>query len=187
MNKQTRKDMLQVGIEAVTRTGLHHQRSLYSSIEAQSSHIVFFSEWYLIIESILRWHDVYDALAYSDAIFDEMKLMVNSSPLTKGKYDYSKERKRVYVIFIKKYQNFTSLDFAWTNRQEKICFNLESNPWPGIIYMTSARTIELSSIVLTHRFLLWMIFNHRKYFYVDTTWTTYLDIATLFLTNWRWC
>ena len=54
----------------------------------------------LIIESILRRHDVYDALGYSEAISNQVKMMVNSSPLIEGKYDYSKERKGVYVIFI---------------------------------------------------------------------------------------
>ena len=60
----------------------------------------FFSEWYLIIESILRRHDVYDALGYSETISNQVKMTVNSSPLTEGKYDYLKERKGVYVIFI---------------------------------------------------------------------------------------
>ena len=74
----------------------------------------FFSEWYLIIESILRRHDVYDALGYSEAISNQAKLMVNSSPLIEGKYDYSKERKRVYVIFIYD-TSFISFDFRWLN------------------------------------------------------------------------
>ena len=48
----------------------------------------------------LRRHDVYDALGYPEAISNQVKMMVNSSPLIEGKYDYSKERKGVYVIFI---------------------------------------------------------------------------------------
>ena len=83
----------------MTTRGLHDQRSNYSAIETQSSHIVFFSEWYLIIESILRRHGVYNALGYSEAIFSEAKLMVNTS-LLEGKYNYSKERIGVCVIFI---------------------------------------------------------------------------------------
>ena len=39
----------------------------------------------LIIESILRRHDVYDALEYSEAISNQVKMMVNSSPLIEGK------------------------------------------------------------------------------------------------------
>ena len=54
----------------------------------------------MVQPNILRRHDVYDALGYSEAISNQAKLMVNSSPLIEGKYDYSKERKGVYVIFI---------------------------------------------------------------------------------------
>ena len=43
---------------------------------------------------------MYDAFGYSEATSDQVKMMVNNSPLTAGKYDYSKERKGVYVIFI---------------------------------------------------------------------------------------
>ena len=43
---------------------------------------------------------MYDALGYSEAISNQAKLMVNSSPLMEGKYDYSKERKGVHIIFI---------------------------------------------------------------------------------------
>ena len=43
---------------------------------------------------------MYDALGYSEAISNQAKLMVNSSPLIEGKYDYSKERKGVYVVFM---------------------------------------------------------------------------------------
>ena len=43
---------------------------------------------------------MYRALGYSEAISNQVKIMVNSSPLIEGKYDYSKERKGVYVIFI---------------------------------------------------------------------------------------
>ena len=43
---------------------------------------------------------MYNALGYSEAISNQAKLMVNSSPLIEGKYDYSKERKGVYVIFM---------------------------------------------------------------------------------------
>ena len=56
-------------------------------------------------------HDVYDALGYSEAISNQVKMMVNSSPLIQGKYDYSKERKGVYVIFIYNTKIFTSFDF----------------------------------------------------------------------------
>ena len=41
MNQQTRKDMLQLAIKPMTRTGLHEQRFNHSAIEAQSSHSVF--------------------------------------------------------------------------------------------------------------------------------------------------
>ena len=41
-----------------------------------------------------------DALRYSEAISKQLKMILNSSPLTEGKYDYSKERKAVYVIYI---------------------------------------------------------------------------------------
>ena len=43
---------------------------------------------------------MYDTLGYSEAISNQAKLMVNSSPLIEGKYNYSKERKGVYVIFM---------------------------------------------------------------------------------------
>ena len=43
---------------------------------------------------------MYDALGYNEAISNQVKMVVNSSPLTEGKYDYSKERKGVYVILI---------------------------------------------------------------------------------------
>ena len=43
---------------------------------------------------------MYDALGYSEAISNQVKMMVNSSPLTEGKYDYSQERKGVYLVFI---------------------------------------------------------------------------------------
>ena len=49
---------------------------------------------------MLHRHDVYDALGYIEAISNKVKMMVNSSPLIEGKYDYSKEWKGVYVIFI---------------------------------------------------------------------------------------
>ena len=100
MNKQTRKDMLQLGNEPMTRSALYEQRFNHWAIEAKSSHIVSFSEEYLIIESILRRHAVYDTFRYSDTIPNELKMMVSSSPLTKGKHDYWKERKGVYVILI---------------------------------------------------------------------------------------
>ena len=85
----------------------------------------FFSEWYLIIESTLRRHDVYDALGYSEAISNQVKMMVNSS-LIESKYDYSKERKEVYVIFIYNTKILLSLTFdeqtdkkryAWTRNR----------------------------------------------------------------------
>ena len=43
---------------------------------------------------------MYDALGYSEAISNQAELMVNSSALIESKYDYSKERKGVYLIFI---------------------------------------------------------------------------------------
>ena len=52
MNKQIRKNMLQLAIEPMTRTGLHDQCSNHWAIEAQSTHKLFFSEWYFIIERI---------------------------------------------------------------------------------------------------------------------------------------
>ena len=109
MNKQIRKDMLELGIEPMTRTGLHDQCSNHWAIEVQSSHIVFFSKWYFIIESISRRYDVHHALGYSQAISNQAKLMVNSFPPIDDKYDYSKERKGVYVIFYISYQFY----FLW--------------------------------------------------------------------------
>ena len=51
MNKQTRKDILQLGIEPMTTTGLHDQCSNHSAIQAQF--YVYFSSLndILIIES----------------------------------------------------------------------------------------------------------------------------------------
>ena len=43
---------------------------------------------------------MYDALGYSEAISNQVKMVVNSSSPTEGKCDYSKERKGVYAIFI---------------------------------------------------------------------------------------
>ena len=51
-----------------------------------------------MIESILRRQDVYDALGYSEPISNQVKMMVNSSPVSEDKYDYSKEVKKVYAI-----------------------------------------------------------------------------------------
>ena len=51
-----------------------------------------------MMESILRRHYVYDTLVYSEAISNQVEMMVNNFPLAEGKYDYSKERKEVYVI-----------------------------------------------------------------------------------------
>ena len=64
-----------------------------------------------MIESILRRHDVYDALGYSETISNQVKMTVNSSPFAESKYDYSKERKGVYVIFI--YNTKILLPFAF--------------------------------------------------------------------------
>ena len=61
---------------------------------------IFFSEWYWFIESILARHDVYAAREYSEAISNQAKLMLSSSPPTKGKYDSSKEWKALYAILI---------------------------------------------------------------------------------------
>ena len=86
--------------------------ALTIELSKHSLHTSFFSSLndILIIKSIYRRHDVYDALGYSEAISNQAKLMVNSSPLTEGKYDYSKERKGVYVIFIYN-TSFISFDF----------------------------------------------------------------------------
>ena len=54
---------------------------------------------------------MYDALGYSEAISNQAKLMVNGSPLIEGKYDYSKERKGVCVIFIYNTKIFLPLTF----------------------------------------------------------------------------
>ena len=53
-----------------------------------------------MIESILRRQEVYDALGYPEAISNQVKMMVNSSPLIAGKYDYSKGSK-ILVLYIK--------------------------------------------------------------------------------------
>ena len=92
--------MLQPEIDPMASTGLHHKCSNQWPIEAQSSRIVFFSEWYFIIESILRRDDMCDAHAYSEAISYQVKMMVNDCPLIKGKYDYSKEWKGVDATII---------------------------------------------------------------------------------------
>ena len=52
------------------------------------------------METILHPHDVYDALRFSEVTTTEVNMMIHSSPVTEGKYDYSKERKGVYLIFI---------------------------------------------------------------------------------------
>ena len=39
-----------------------------------------------------------------------------------------KGMKRSICNFYVQYQHFISFDFRWTKRQEKICFNCESNP-----------------------------------------------------------
>ena len=54
---------------------------------------------------------MYDALGYSEAISNQVKMMVNSSPLTEGKYDHSKERQGVHVIFIYNTKILLSLTF----------------------------------------------------------------------------
>ena len=60
---------------------------------------------------------MYDALGYSEAISNQAKLMVNSSPLIEGKYDYSKERKGVYVIFM--YNIKISLPLTFDEQTDK--------------------------------------------------------------------
>ena len=92
MNEQRKKGYAWTG----NRT--HDLCSKYPAIEAQPSHIVLFSEWYLSMESILGRRNVYNALRYIEAFSNQAKLMVNSYRLIEGKYDYSKERKGEYVI-----------------------------------------------------------------------------------------
>ena len=74
---------------------------------------------------------MYDVLEYSEAISGQVKILVNISPLTEGKYDYSKERKPVYANFYMKYQNFTSLSIIVFNLGKRRTiyhhFNLVSN------------------------------------------------------------
>ena len=60
---------------------------------------------------------MYDALGYSEAISNQAKLMVNSSPLIEGKYNYSKERKGVFVIFI--YNTKILLPLTFDEQTEK--------------------------------------------------------------------
>ena len=60
---------------------------------------------------------MYDTLGYSEAIPNQAKLMVNSSSLIEGKYDYSKERKGVYVIFI--YNTKILLPLTFDEQAEK--------------------------------------------------------------------
>ena len=117
MNEQRRKHMLQVAIEQMTKTRLHEQFCNHWPIEAQSSHIVFFSEWYFIIESILRQNNMRHAPGYSEAISYQVKMMVNDSPLTKGKYDYSKEWKGVDATFI--YNTKTLLPLTFDEQTDK--------------------------------------------------------------------
>ena len=45
----------------------------------------------LVIEKILRQHNVYDALRYNEAISYHVKMMANNSPLIESKYHYSME------------------------------------------------------------------------------------------------
>ena len=104
-------------MEPMTRSGLHYQRYNHWAIEAQSSHIIFFSKCYLNIGSNLRGRDVYDALWYSEPISNQAKPMVNSSSLLEGKYNYSKERKEVYVIF--QYNTKISIPFTFDEQTDK--------------------------------------------------------------------
>ena len=53
---------------------------------------------------------LYDALEYSVPISNQVKMIVNSSPLREGKYDYSRDRKKVYAIFI----CITKILLPWT-------------------------------------------------------------------------
>ena len=54
---------------------------------------------------------MYDVLGDSEAIANQAKLMVNSSPVIEGKYDYSKKRKGLDVIFIYNTKILLSLTF----------------------------------------------------------------------------
>ena len=100
-----------MGIEPMIRTGLNDQRSNHWPIEAQSSDIVFFCEWYFMIESILRGADICDTLRYSEAISYQAKMMLNDCRVIRGKYDYSKEWKGVDVSFIYNSKILHSLTF----------------------------------------------------------------------------
>ena len=60
---------------------------------------------------------MYDALGYSEAISNQVKMMANSSPLIEGKYDYPKERKGVYVIVI--YNIKILLPFTFDEQTDK--------------------------------------------------------------------
>ena len=158
MNKQTRKDMLEVGIEAMTRTGFHHDSSNHWAIEAQFSHIVLFSEWYLSIESVLRGHNVYDALGYSKAVSNQAKVMIHSSPFTEGKYEYSPERKGVYVICL--YNSKILLPVTINKQREKKRYASTGNRTHDQCSNHWAILAQSSHII----FLLWRICQHEKYF-----------------------
>ena len=54
---------------------------------------------------------MYDALEYSEAVSYEVRMMLNNSPPTNGKYEYSKEWKGEYVILIYNTKALLALTF----------------------------------------------------------------------------
>ena len=54
---------------------------------------------------------MYDALEYSEAVSYEVRMMLNNSSPTKGKYDYWKEWKGVRGIFMYNTKSLLALTF----------------------------------------------------------------------------
>ena len=81
-----------------------------------------------MIESILRRQDVYDALGYSEPISNQAKIMVSSSPVSEGKYDYSKDRKKRYMQFLYAIPKFYFLGLSINKQTRKDMLRLEIEP-----------------------------------------------------------
>ena len=73
-------------------------------------------------------HDAYDALGCSEAIFYQVTLMVNCSLPMKGKRDYWKERKGVYIICVKRE---TLLAFTFDEQTENKRYGSTGNRTQG--------------------------------------------------------
>ena len=85
-----------------------------------------------MIESILRRQDVYDALGYSEPISNQAKIMVSSSPASEGKYDYSKDRRKVYAIFICNTKILLGLSMKKRTRKDMLRLEIEPMTRTGL-------------------------------------------------------